>query len=211
MSGPSTHNLSQLIAATARGDAACFAQLYERTHTHLFGVACRMLNNHHSAEDVLQEAFVRIWKSASSYQLGSPDQGQDGQAMAWLIAVVRNKTLDALRRRTRLKEDALPHAEADADFVQVGATPDADPASAGYDTAASPLDLLTQASQALQVEHCMASLHGSHRQCLALAYYQGLTHTEVAAQMGAPLGSVKAWIRRGLDKLKSCLHGRAAP
>ncbi len=202
-------NLSQLIAATARGDAACFAQLYERTHTHLFGLACRMLNNHHAAEDVLQEAFVRIWKSAGSYQLGQPDQGQDGQAMAWLIAVVRNKTLDALRSRARLKEDTMLGADADTGSLDaVGLEEDAD--LTGYDVAASPLDLLTQASRALQVEQCMASLYASHRQSLALAYYQGLTHTEVAAQMGAPLGSVKAWIRRGLDKLKSCLDGQTA-
>jgi RNA polymerase sigma-70 factor, ECF subfamily len=200
---PNRANLSQLIAATAGGDAGSFSQLYERTHTHLFGVALRMLTNHHSAEDVLQEAFVRIWKSAGSYQLGLGSSNPDGQAMAWLIAVVRHKTLDVLRTRTRLKEQALPENDAPVsdDFAD-----EQDLETSGYEiTNSSPLELLSQSAQAMQVSECMDSLDGSHRQSLALAFYQGLSHSEVAAQMGAPLGSVKAWIRRGLDKLKNCL------
>jgi RNA polymerase sigma-70 factor (ECF subfamily) len=75
-------------------------------------------------------------------------------------------------------------------------------------TTPSALDLLTQATRAMQVDRCLDTLDGSHRQSLALAYYQGLSHTEVALQMGEPLGSVKAWIRRGLDKLKTCLEAK---
>jgi RNA polymerase sigma-70 factor, ECF subfamily len=70
--------------------------------------------------------------------------------------------------------------------------------------------LLQEALQAMQIQACMSALDGSHRQSLALAYYQGLSHTEVAQQMGAPLGSVKAWIRRGLEKLKACLAAQGA-
>ena len=70
----------------------------------------------------------------------------------------------------------------------------------------SPLQLLTQATEAMAIRGCMEALDASHRQCLALAYYQGMSHSEVAAHMRAPLGSVKAWVRRGLERLKKCME-----
>lgn len=188
-----TRSLEALIAAAAQGDHACFARIYSRTHMHLFGVALRILRQGQAAEDVLQEAYVSIWKNAGGYR--SEVDGQTIQPMTWLIAIVRNKALDALRSRTRRKENELPESgDVDEEDTETTATP-----------APSAMQLLEQASQALQIEGCMNALEGSYRQSLALAYYQGLSHTEVAAQMGAPLGSVKAWIRRGLEKLKNCL------
>lgn len=187
-------NLQELLERTGRGDHAAFAEVYRRTEAHLFGLALRMLGREQSAEDVLQEAFVSVWKNAASYR--SQVDGRDIQPMTWLIAIVRNKALDALRTRKRRSEVDLPEDD-DAPAEGAAASPSA-------------LDLLSRAAQALQVEQCLNALEGTHRQCLALAYYQGLTHTEVAAQVGAPLGSVKAWIRRGLDKLKSCLAGTGA-
>jgi RNA polymerase sigma-70 factor (ECF subfamily) len=182
--------LQDLIARTARGDHTAFATVYERTHAHLFGLALRMLGREQAAEDALQEAFVSVWKSAGLYQ--SRVGGEEVQPMTWLIAIVRNKALDALRVRARRKETELPDADALEHAPLQG-------------TAPSALELLAQASRALQIEGCLNGLDGSHRQSLALAYYQGLSHSEVAAQMGAPLGSVKAWIRRGLERLKACL------
>lgn len=193
---PDSASLQDLIERAASGDHGAFASVYERTHAHLFGVALRMLGREQAAEDVLQEAFVSIWKSAGQYR--SRVDGQDIQPMTWLIAIVRNKSLDALRSRTRRKETELPEADA---FDEEDAAP------AG-EAAPSAADLLAQATQALHIESCMGALDGSHRQSLALAYYQGLSHSEVAAQMGAPLGSVKAWIRRGLEKLKACLSAQ---
>jgi RNA polymerase sigma-70 factor, ECF subfamily len=184
--------LQELLARTAGGDHAAFAEVYRRTHAHLFGLALRMLGREQAAEDVLQEAFVSIWKSAGSYR--QRIDGQEIQPMTWLIAIVRNKALDALRSRARRKETELPESFEEGDALPLHG-----------DIAPSAAELFAQAAQALRIENCMGTLDGSHRQSLALAYYQGLTHTEVAAQMGAPLGSVKAWIRRGLDKLKACL------
>ena len=200
--------LLDLLNAAGGGDHAAFARLYARTQVHLFSVAQRMLMQQHAAEDVLQDAFVNIWKSAHSYRADNavaPHISSDGHVMAWLIAVVRNKALDALRSRTRRKEDALPdantlgHADARGDDAEL---------PPGH-MAASALEQLSRANEAAQVDKCMTQLAGSHRQCLALAYYQGLSHSEVAQQMGAPLGSVKAWIRRGLSKLKDCLDTRS--
>jgi RNA polymerase sigma-70 factor (ECF subfamily) len=190
---PEPSSLQDLIGRSAQGDHAGFSQLYERTHTHLFGVAVRILGNGQAAEDVLQEAYVSIWKNAHGYrrEVG----GQAIQPMTWLIAIVRNKALDALRVRTRRKESELPQEDALSDDT-------AQPAAGSHPSA---MQMLEQATQALHIDGCMQALEGSYRQSLALAYYQGLSHSEVAAHMGAPLGSVKAWIRRGLEKLKGCL------
>jgi RNA polymerase sigma-70 factor (ECF subfamily) len=192
---PDSSSLQDLLARAAQGDHGAFARVYERTHTHLFGVALRILGREHAAEDVLQEAFVNVWRNAASYR--SSVGGQEIQPMTWLIAIVRNKALDALRSRKRRSETELPEADALEEAAQ-----------AGMAVAPGPADLLSQAVQALGITACMNTLDGSHRQALALAYYQGLTHNEVAAHMGAPLGSVKAWIRRGLGKLKACLAAR---
>lgn len=192
-------SLQALIAGAAQGDHACFADIYERTHTHLFGVAVRILGQGQAAEDVLQEAYVSIWKNAAGYR--SEVDGQAIQAMTWLIAIVRNKALDAYRARARRKESGLPNS---GEIGEIGEVDEEDTQSSAA-PAPSAMQLLEQATQALHIEGCMNALDGSYRQSLALAYYQGLSHTEVAAQMGAPLGSVKAWIRRGLEKLKGCL------
>lgn len=182
--------MQDLLVRTAAGDHAAFALVYERTHAHLFGVAMRMLGREHAAEDVLQEAFVSIWKNAASYR--TRIEGQEVQPMTWLIAIVRNKSLDTLRARTRRGESELP----DEDDGDEGAR------------SPSALDLFDDAARALRIEGCIQGLEGTHRQSLALAYYQGLSHSEVAEHMSAPLGSVKAWIRRGLQRLKSCLEAQ---
>ena len=185
-----TLSLEALIAQAAQGSHPSFAQIYKRTHAHLFGVSVRILGQGQLAEDALQEAYVSIWKNARSYR--SEVGGQTIQAMTWLIAITRNKALDAYRARARRRENDVPEAVRDADRHE-------DSTRLGAD------QLLEQAMQKLHIDACMSELDGSHRQSLALAYYQGLSHSEVATQMGAPLGSVKAWIRRGLEKLKTCL------
>ena len=183
--------LQQLLARTAGGDHAAFAQVYERTHAHLFGVAMRMLGREQAAEDVLQEAFVNIWKNARSYR--TRVDGEEIQPMTWLIAIVRNKALDALRSRSRRSETELGEGDdADRDGPR----------------APSALELFEDAARLLRIEGCIQGLDGTHRQSLALAYYQGLSHSEVARHMNAPLGSVKAWIRRGLLRLKTCLESQ---
>jgi len=186
MSPPPT--LQELLAATARGDHDAFAQVYERTHAHLFGVALRILGRRACAEDALQEAFVSIWRSAGTYRPNV--NGQDIQPMTWLITIVRNKARDTLRTRARRSETEL----------------DEEAHEEHGDGVPSALELFGAATEALRLHACLTALDGTHRQSLALAYWQGLTHTEVASRMGAPLGSVKSWIRRGLDKLRDGLQ-----
>jgi RNA polymerase sigma-70 factor, ECF subfamily len=187
--------LPSLIEASARGDHTSFAQLYERTHLHLFGIAIRLLRSEQQAEDAVQDAFVKVWNRAGSYH--AEQAAHEGHALAWLTSIVRNRALDMLRARSRNIEDIRPGATIDDEDDD-----DEGPATQG---AADALELYAKATQALHVDGCMGLLDASQRQCLALTYFQGLSNTEVADHLGAPLGSVKAWIRRGLLRLKDCL------
>ncbi len=196
MSQDSSTELQELLLAAGRGDHSCFARIYERTSAHLYSVALRMLGGEHAAEDVLQEAYVSIWKNASQYRTAI--DGQQLAPMTWLIAIVRNKSLDALRKNKRLRED---------EFIAEGDALDRAPTPL-HETAPSALESLTSAVESLHIDACMNTLSAAQRQALALCYYQGLTHSEAAAQMGSPMGSVKAWVRRGLEKLKTCLLNR---
>jgi RNA polymerase sigma-70 factor, ECF subfamily len=181
--------LANLLARVALGDRACFAQLYASTRRDLFGVALRVLGSRETAEEALQEAFVNIWHNAATYRPAG------SQAMTWMTTIVRNRALDFLRSEgkhpRRAAHVSLHDAEDEA--VQIAAT---DP---------GPPELLAQALDALGIRRCMDGLDPAHRQALSLAYYQGLSHSEIGIQMGAPIGTVKSWVRRGLDRLQQCL------
>ena len=180
-----TDDLAQLLSRIALRDRAAFARLYRLTSSHLLGVAWRITLRREQAEEVLQEAFVSVWQHAGSYQraIASP--------MTWLINIVRNRAIDGLRAHR--EEMARTHA-LDDDAMDLPADP-----------AAEPPQLLAASIAKLGLDRCMASLSAPQRQAVALAYYRGLAHGEIAETLAAPLGTVKAWVRRGLDKLKTCL------
>lgn len=184
--------LQQLLARVALGDRAAFRRLYETTSPSLMGVALRIVRQRERAEEVLQDAFVNVWHRATAYQPAL------SQPMTWLTAIVRNRALDALRAGTRHAEDSLDTMDAHNDG-EGGTTHDIEDGSPG------PQALLEQAADALAIRDCLDEIEGPQRQCLALAFYQGLSHSEVAQHIGSPIGSVKGWLRRGLDKLKRCL------
>jgi RNA polymerase sigma-70 factor (ECF subfamily) len=179
-------DLSTLLSRVALHDRAAFKRVYDLTSAHLFGVALRILNRREAAEDALQEAYVNVWNAAGSYSAAV------SQPMTWLISIVRNKALDRLRGQQRRSEESLATDEDGEERDIVDERPD-------------PLGLLTQAVDTLRIRECMGTLDATHRQCLALAYYHGMSHSEVAEHIGSPLGSVKAWVRRGLERLKKCL------
>jgi len=185
---PDSASLQQDLSRVALGDRVAFQRVYRATSAHLFGVALRILNRRDLAEDALQEAFVNVWHNAGTYQAAA------SQPMTWLIAIVRNKALDYLRAAQRHVADSIDEANEDGTTIEVA------------DERPNPMQLLVQASEGLRIRACMEKLDASHRQSLALAFYHGLSHSEVAQQMRAPLGSVKAWVRRGLERLKKCLE-----
>ncbi|MGN6702413.1 MAG: sigma-70 family RNA polymerase sigma factor [Burkholderiaceae bacterium] len=174
------------LKLTGSGDRAAFRLLYDAAAPNLFGFALRILNKRELAEEALQESFVNIWNNASGYrrELAAP--------MTWMTTIVRNKAFDMLRRI----DDAVEIDNESFDREVLEAMESVDP---------KPLDALVLSQDAKALARCMARLESLHRQAIALAFYHDLSHTEVAEQLRLPMGTVKSWIRRGLERLRLCL------
>ncbi len=188
-----SRDLSRLLARSGLGDRAAFAELYERTSPHLMGVVLRINRDRTQAEDVLQEVYVNVWRAAKSF-----DAAQS-QPLTWLTSIARNRAIDSLRRKQT------------EPLTQAGALRNEDDEERDVyddvaDDAPGPLALLSRASDARALAGCMEGLNASQRQSVALAFYDGLSHAEVAEQLRQPLGTVKSWVRRALLSLKSCLE-----
>jgi RNA polymerase sigma-70 factor (ECF subfamily) len=175
-----------LLARVARGDSEAFAQIYDRFSTLLFSLVVRILHDEHEAEDVLQEAFTNIWERAPQYDPAA------GKPVTWMICLTRNKAIDRLRKRKRIAELVMAAEESAAVLTAV---PDAGEARLDLDDTA----LVHQALSALSVEQ---------RRAIDLAFFAGLTHTEIAEQLGEPAGTIKARIRRGMLTMRDILKGQ---
>ena len=186
MSTLDPQQLKLWLAAVARKDAQAFRFLYDTTSPKLFGFALRILTKRELAEEVLQESFVSIWNNAGSYQAGL------AAPMTWMTTIVRNKAFDLLRR--------VDHtAEIDAD------TFDKDVMNAMESADPTPIESLQLSADSKALARCMTRLEALHRQAIALAFYHDLSHSEVAEQLSLPIGTVKTWIRRGLEQLRVCM------
>jgi RNA polymerase sigma-70 factor (ECF subfamily) len=190
-----SERLAATLARVALGDRAAFAALYRDTRSHLFAVVLRINPDRAQAEDVLQEVFVNVWRAAQSFD------ADRSQPLTWLTSVARHRAIDSLRRRKT--EVSTVSAQ-----VQTDDGDDEDRLAAVASDEPGPLELLERAGSARAIRHCLGELSAEQQQCLALTYYQGLSHAEAAAQMTQPLGTVKSWVRRALMALKDCL-GRA--
>lgn len=178
-------HLAELLQGTASGDREAFAELYQATAAKLYGLALRIVKDDGKAQECLQDAFIRIWEHAGDYR------SDRGAPMTWMGTIVRRRALDLVRRQGRervlddpeelsWRMDQVVHAE--------GPEENRDP----------------REWQALSA--CLGELRHEQQEALRLAYFEGLAHPEVAERMGIPLGTVKTWIRRGMEKLRTCLE-----
>lgn len=179
--------LAGLLARTAQADQAAFAELYRRTSPHLYAIALRILRERTAAEEVLQETFVSVWQHAGDYTTAR------SQPQTWLASIVRNRSLDRLRRRDI---DTVSLTRDDDEETEIDLPADGP----------SAVDLLIAGAEAQSVRDCVQALEGGQKQAIALAFFQGLSHAELAQAMRQPLGTVKSWVRRGLARLRQCLE-----
>jgi RNA polymerase sigma factor (sigma-70 family) len=175
---------SQAVPLAQREEA--FKRLYDLTSSRLYGVALRVVGNREWAEDVLQDAYLNVWRVADTYRdsLSPP--------LAWMGVVARSRALDFLRRRHSERLDVSQPLE--------GAVNDT-----LADEADSPMDVAQASEQAWALHECLRKLEAKQREVLSLAYLRDLSHGELAAQLKLPLGTVKTWIRRGIEQLRGCM------
>ena len=178
--------ITALLSRVAMGDQNAFTEFYDLTASHLYGVAVRILKDAAAAEEILQEAYVNVWHHAGSYEVTK------SQPMTWLTSIVRNRCLDQLRRR-------------EIDTVTLTSDDDDRPEYDISDDAMTPAEMLLAGAEAQSVRDCVDALDAGPKQAIALAFYHGLSHAELASHMREPLGTVKSWVRRALERLKACL------
>jgi RNA polymerase sigma-70 factor, ECF subfamily len=170
-----------------RQDVRAFEQLYDRHSRIVYGLVLRILQQAGTAEEVVQDIFLQLWRNASRYD------SSRGPFLPWLLTLARNRALDHLRlksERQRRREDQteeLPSAIALPDY------------EAGLD----------QMRRATRVRKLMSALQPQQRRAIELAYFEGMSHSEIAEKLQEPLGTVKSWIRNGLLKLKEGLQATA--
>jgi RNA polymerase sigma-70 factor (ECF subfamily) len=173
-----------MAAQLQRGEAVGVEALYDKYGGLAFGLAFRILKDRTAAEDVVQEAFIGLWRNARSYDTGR------GSLRSWLLSIVHNRAIDRLRGTTRMRKDS--QIESVERLVEV---PDA-------------WDAVSVRLERYQIREGFAQLPENQRQTLELAYFGGYTHQEIAGKMGVPLGTVKGRMRMGLEKMRSFLQAR---
>jgi RNA polymerase sigma factor (sigma-70 family) len=178
--------LIMLLDRIAHQDEAALKELYEQCAGKLYGLALRVVIQRELAEDVLQEAFLTIWRSAVDYRASlSPP-------LAWLGLVVRSRGLDLLRRRASERAHLTQDLDENLADTLEGDAP-------------NPMDTAQASEQAWALHQCMGRLESKQREVVSLAYVRDMSHSELAEQLRLPLGTVKTWIRRGLDQLRLCM------
>lgn len=173
---------TELAAQLRDGSSEAIAALYDRYGRLAFGLAYRIMNDNGAAEDVVQDAFLSAWRSARSYD---PSKGG---VRSWLLTIVRNRAIDRLRSATRTQETSL-------DAIERAAAADA-------------TDMVSRDAEHQEVQRGFSTLPEPQRRTIALAYFGGLTHVEIAQRMGVPLGTVKGRMRMGLEKMRTYLQAR---
>jgi RNA polymerase sigma-70 factor (ECF subfamily) len=172
--------LTELLRRCAEADRAAFRRLYELQAPRLYGVALRITRQPALAADAVHDALMQVWQNARRFDASR------GNPEAWLLSLVRYRALDIARRGAR-----------EVSGAEIPDTADDDP---------DPLSRLIGSDDAEALHRCLANLEPERRRLVVMAFIDGLSHTELAARLNQPLGTVKSWIRRALIALKRCLE-----
>jgi RNA polymerase sigma-70 factor, ECF subfamily len=181
---PAQQNDVELLKAIAARDEAALAQLYDRYRAILFGLLMRILNNREEAEDVLQEVFLQVWRKAADF-----DENR-GRPFTWLVTLARSRGIDRLRTLASRERVAEAGAREVSEQISDAAT-----------------DALKSEQRGL-VSDALAKLPDEQKRPIMLAYFDGLTQSEIATRLGAPLGTVKTRMRTGMIRLRELLAGQ---
>ena len=180
---PQSNTLEQLLVRIRQGEQAAFASFYDHTAARVFGLTKRILRKTELAEDATAEAYAQAWTQAHAF-----DQTR-GSALAWLMTIARSRALDILRRRARetpLLDDVPEEASAE-------------------EMAIDSFAVVAQFERESCIAHALEALTNTQRQCIALSFFQDLSHAEIAAQLGMPLGTVKTHIRGAIHIMREQL------
>ena len=173
--------LVSLLAAVAKGDEAAFEKLYAATSAKLYGVVLRILRRPELADEVMQEAYLKIWNGAAQFDrsLASP--------ITWMVAIARNRAIDLARRKTDVSVEDMPDA-----LELVADVPD-------------PLAARERSEEVKRLLECLGRLEPEQRQLVLLAYYDGLSREQLAVRFKRPVNTIKTWLRRSLLAVRECL------
>jgi RNA polymerase sigma-70 factor (ECF subfamily) len=178
------HEMAAWIAAMARGDAQAMRKLHDATLGRVYGLALRIVRTREAAEEVAVDVYLQAWRSAHTYE------ALRGAPLAWLLTICRSRALDHLRRADPAEAHPDPEVLAPRESLARGDDPQ---------------DLLVAIEEHSQLKRALSELSALQRQLIALAFFRGLTHQEIAAHSQLPLGSVKTYIRRALAELRARL------
>ncbi len=170
-----------LLAAVAKGDQVAFERLYEATRAKLYGIVIRILRRADLADEVMQEAYLKVWASAGQFDpaVASP--------ITWMVAIARNRAIDVARRKREIMTDSAPDGQ---DLA--GDTPD-------------PLAQREMTQELRKLLGCLGRLDGERRRLILLAYYNGWSRDQLARNFKRPVNTIKTWLRRSLVELRACL------
>jgi RNA polymerase sigma-70 factor (ECF subfamily) len=170
-----------LLAAVAKGDQAAFERLYAATRAKLFGVAVRILRRQDLAEEVIQETYIKIWSSAGQYNPGA------ASPITWMVAIARNRSIDLLRKRGEVSIEEEPEA------MNV-ASDDPDPLAKKQMT-----------DELKRLLACVGRLEPDRQRLVLMAYYNGWSREQLAANLEKPVNTIKTWLRRSMLEIRECL------
>ncbi len=173
--------IETLIGQVSLGDRQAFSRLYDLTSAKLFGVCLRVLNNRASAEDVLQETFMKVWRYADRYARGGTSP------MTWLITIARNTAIDKLR--------------AQRDSEDIDGMADTLPSSVP-----NPEQIAVAVGEAGRITDCLAELEEPRDKAVRGAYLEGLSYAELSEKLNVPLNTIRTWLRRSLISLRACME-----